>query len=279
VKDNRHKYHNAAPTGFLIALGFIAVGALVATWAGWVGLGTLTGFGKMHPLPGIWDELEINTAVTLPLGIEAYGFLAIGSWLSGWMPNEKAAKFAMFSGLFSIFLGMSAQVGFHLLEVSRHSAPGADAPWLAVILVACVPNTVLGAASILAHLLRSGTPGESEQDAPVVAKRPRKREKPAPDVVAILEPAPGDQELPELESLEPQASLSSSSRGVTPEIRERARELIQDAEERGRQFGRSRLMQELDVTEHQAKMLLSEIREQIARHQASELERVARNYR
>lgn len=262
MKDNRHTHHHqAAPVWVLVTLGFIALGALVATWAGWVGLGALTGFGKMHPLPGILDDFEINTAVTLPLGIEAYGFLAIGAWLSGWVPNERAAKFAMTSGLFSIFLGMSAQVAYHLLVTSRQEMPGGHAPWLVVLLVACVPNTVLGAASILAHLLRPGAAGE--QDAPAVAKRSRKRGKPAPGMVTILEATPGDQEQAALESLEPQVSLPSSSRTVPPEVRQRALILIQDAEERGRQFGRSRLMQELDVTEHQAKLLLQEIRAQL----------------
>jgi hypothetical protein len=272
VKDNRHTHHHqAAPVWVLVTLGFIALGALVATWAGWVGLGALTGFGKMHPLPGILDDFEINTAVTLPLGIEAYGFLAIGAWLSGWVPNERAAKFAMTSGLFSIFLGMSAQVAYHLLVTSRQEMPGGHAPWLVVLLVACVPNTVLGAASILAHLLRPGASGAAgEQDAPAVAKRSRKREKPAPTIPLLPHPAvvkalakQEKQRAEILESLEPQDVQASSFKGVPPDVRQRALELIQDAEERGRQFGRSRLMQELDVTEHQAKLLLQEIRAQL----------------
>ena len=32
----------------------LAVPAAVAVWSGWVGIGQMTGFGEMHPLPGIW---------------------------------------------------------------------------------------------------------------------------------------------------------------------------------------------------------------------------------
>ena len=31
----------------------------------------MTGFGQVHPLPGIWDSFHINTAVTLPIDVEA----------------------------------------------------------------------------------------------------------------------------------------------------------------------------------------------------------------
>lgn len=49
-------------------LFLIASPAAVAVWSGWVGLGTLCGFGVIHPLPGIWDGLRVNTAITLPVG-------------------------------------------------------------------------------------------------------------------------------------------------------------------------------------------------------------------
>jgi hypothetical protein len=50
----------------------LAAPAAVAVWSGWVGIGQMTGFGMVHPLPGIWDSLRIDTAVTLPVGVEAY---------------------------------------------------------------------------------------------------------------------------------------------------------------------------------------------------------------
>jgi hypothetical protein len=34
----------------------LAVPAAVAVWSGWVGIGELTGFGQVHPLPGIWSS-------------------------------------------------------------------------------------------------------------------------------------------------------------------------------------------------------------------------------
>ncbi len=43
----------------------IGASAGTATWSGWVGLGELTGFGVVHPLPGIWDDLTLNTALLM----------------------------------------------------------------------------------------------------------------------------------------------------------------------------------------------------------------------
>jgi hypothetical protein len=45
----------------------LALPAAVAVWSGWVGIGQLTGFGQVHPLPGIWGSLHIDSAVTLPV--------------------------------------------------------------------------------------------------------------------------------------------------------------------------------------------------------------------
>jgi hypothetical protein len=60
----------------------IAAPAAVAVWSGWVGLGGMCGFGIIHPLPGIWDSLRINTAITLPIGVESYGAYALYAWLA-----------------------------------------------------------------------------------------------------------------------------------------------------------------------------------------------------
>ena len=60
----------------------LALPAAVAVWSGWVGIGQLTGFGEVHPLPGLWDSLHLNTAVTLPVGVEAYAAYALRAWLS-----------------------------------------------------------------------------------------------------------------------------------------------------------------------------------------------------
>ncbi len=61
-------------------LYLIALPAAVAVWSGWVGLGTLCGFGVIRPLPGIWDAAHLNTAITLPIGVEAYGSSALAAW-------------------------------------------------------------------------------------------------------------------------------------------------------------------------------------------------------
>src|SRR6266568_831542 len=60
----------------------LAAPAFVAIWSGWVGLGGLTGFGLVHPLPGIADSFTLNSAITLPIGVEAYAAYALRVWLA-----------------------------------------------------------------------------------------------------------------------------------------------------------------------------------------------------
>src|SRR5947207_13446308 len=59
----------------------IAAPAAVAVWSGWVGLGLMCGFGVVHPLPGIVGGFTINSAITLPVGVEAYAVYAMAAWL------------------------------------------------------------------------------------------------------------------------------------------------------------------------------------------------------
>lgn len=61
-------------------LYLIALPAAVAVWSGWVGLGTLCGFGLNHPLPGIWDAATVNTAIALPVGSRR---TALTRWVHG----------------------------------------------------------------------------------------------------------------------------------------------------------------------------------------------------
>jgi hypothetical protein len=129
----------------------IGAPAAVAVWSGWVGLGALCGFGVIHPLPGIWPSARLNTAITLPVGVEAYGAYALGAWLSpGSAPG--ARRFARRSAIGSLVLGMAGQVAYHLLAAA-HSA---RAPWPVVVLVSCLPVATLGLATALTHLLREG---------------------------------------------------------------------------------------------------------------------------
>ncbi len=131
-------------------LFLIAAPAAVAVWSGWVGLGTLCGFGVIHPLPGIWGALKLNTAITLPIGVEAYGAYALGAWLAPLDVPELARRFAKRSAVGALALGMTGQVVYHLLAAA-HATHG---PWPVVVLVSCMPVVTLGFGAALTHLLR-----------------------------------------------------------------------------------------------------------------------------
>jgi DNA-binding transcriptional ArsR family regulator len=133
-------------------LVLIAAPAAVAVWSGWVGLGTLCGFGIVHPLPGIVPAFQLNTAITLPVGVEAYGAYALGAWLTPAVPAA-VRRFACRSALGALVLGMAGQVIYHLLA----AAHAARAPWPVVVLVSCLPVVTLGFGAGLTHLLRAGS--------------------------------------------------------------------------------------------------------------------------
>ncbi|MFI5698390.1 ABC transporter permease [Kribbella sp. NPDC051586] len=128
----------------------LALPAFVAVWSGWVGLGELTGFGVVHPLPGIADGFTLNSAITLPIGVETYAAFALRVWLSGRVP-AKARKFAKVSALSALALGALGQVAYHLLEAAGVTA----APWPITTAVACLPVAVLGMGAALAHLIHT----------------------------------------------------------------------------------------------------------------------------
>jgi hypothetical protein len=127
----------------------IAAGAFVSIWSGWVGLGKLTGFGPVVLLPGIADEWVINSAITLPLGVEAYAAFALWVWLSDAPVSTRARTFARWSALGALALGAAGQVAYHLL-----TAAGVErAPWLITAFVSCLPVVVLGCGAALVHLI------------------------------------------------------------------------------------------------------------------------------
>jgi len=138
------------PRSWPVAL--LALPAFVAIWSGWVGLGELTGFGVMHPLPGIWDEFSLNTAITLPVGVETYAAYALAVWLSGRAPHT-ARRFARWSAIGSLIFGAAGQVAYHLLT----AAGVTHAPWWITTAVACLPVAVLGMGAALAHLIHAST--------------------------------------------------------------------------------------------------------------------------
>lgn len=127
----------------------IGLAAAVAVWSGWVGLGQLAGFGIIHPLPGIWDGLRINTAVVLPLSVEAYAAYALRIWLGTASQHRRTLRFAKHSAITSMVIGAIAQVAYHLMSAAGYT----HAPWPIVTLVAIVPVIVLGLASALAKLV------------------------------------------------------------------------------------------------------------------------------
>jgi hypothetical protein len=126
----------------------IAAPAAVAVWSGWVGLGGMCGFGLVQPFPGIvaW---HLDTAITLPVGVEAYGAYALGAWLTPGVPDQ-ARTFARRSAVGALVLGMLGQVVYHLLS----AAYATRAPWPVVVLVSCMPVVTLGFGAALTHLLR-----------------------------------------------------------------------------------------------------------------------------
>ena len=128
----------------------IAAPAAVAVWSGWVGLGGLCGFGVIHPLPGIADGVHLNTAITLPVGVEAYGAYALYAWLGG-ETGPRARDFAQKSAIGALILGCLGQVAFHVLA-ARHDT---RAPGLVVVLVACLPVVTLSFAAALTHLMHA----------------------------------------------------------------------------------------------------------------------------
>lgn len=129
----------------------LALPAFVAIWGGWVGLGRLTGFGPIELLPGIWDGLTINSAITLPIGVETYAAFAMRVWLSDSTTSDRAREFAKWSTFGSLALGMAGQVAYHLMT----AAGVTRAPWPITTLVSCLPVVVLGCGAALAHLLHT----------------------------------------------------------------------------------------------------------------------------
>lgn len=128
----------------------VAAPAFVAIWAGWVGIGKLTGFGKVVVLPGIADWLVVDTAITLPVGVEAYAAYAFYVALNPWAP-ARARKFAAWSAGLAVLLGMGGQAAYHLMTAAHVD----KAPWLITTLVSCLPVAVFGVAAALVHMVRA----------------------------------------------------------------------------------------------------------------------------
>jgi hypothetical protein len=86
----------------------LAVPAAAEVWSGWVGIAQKTGFGMVSLLPGIWSSLHLDTAVTLPVGVECYAAYALRAWLAGGHAiSDRTRRFARWSAICSFTLGMA----------------------------------------------------------------------------------------------------------------------------------------------------------------------------
>ncbi len=124
--------------------------ASVAIWGGWVGLGEMAGFGVVNLLPGIGEGFEVNTAITLPIGMEVYAAYALYVWLSG-RAVGKAKAFAKRSAITSLVVGALGQAVYHVMEAAGVGV----APWYVTAVVACLPVAVLGMGAALAHMVKA----------------------------------------------------------------------------------------------------------------------------
>ena len=105
----------------------LAVPAAAEVWSGWAGIAQKTGFGMVPLLPGIWSSLHLDTAVTLPVGVECYAAYALRAWLAaGHAISDRTRRFARRSAIGSFALGMAGQVAFHLMDQDRITR----APWV-----------------------------------------------------------------------------------------------------------------------------------------------------
>ncbi len=130
----------------------LAVPAAAEVWSGWTGIAQKTGFGMVAPLPGIWPSLHLDTAITLPVGVEAYAAYALRAWLATeHAVSARTRRFAKWSAVFSMTLGMAGQVTYHLLA----QAGVTRAPWPITTAVSCLPVLVLAMGTALAHMLRA----------------------------------------------------------------------------------------------------------------------------
>jgi hypothetical protein len=148
----------------------LAAPAAAEVWSGWVGIAQRTGFGLVSPLPGIWPSLHVDTAITLPVGVEAYAAYALRAWLaSEHTVSARTRRFAKWSAIFSFTLGMAGQIAYHLLA----QADAARAPWPVTTIVSCLPVLVLAMGTTLAHMLRADAIGhgsDAEITGPAVVR-------------------------------------------------------------------------------------------------------------
>lgn len=138
----------------------IAAPAAVAIWSGWVGLGEKCGFGPIRPLPGIAPGVVINTAITLPVGVEAYGAYALSVWLGAKGIDSTTRRWARLSAIGALLLGCLGQITYHLLAAAGITR----APWPVVTAVSCLPVVTLALAAALTHMMLASRRGDGAEE-------------------------------------------------------------------------------------------------------------------
>jgi hypothetical protein len=112
----------------------------------------MAGFGPVRLLPGIADQVVINTAITLPIGMEVYAAYALYVWLSG-KARGRARRMARTSAIAALIVGAAGQIAYHVMAAAGVGV----APWWITAGVACLPVAVLGMGAALAHMVRAET--------------------------------------------------------------------------------------------------------------------------
>jgi hypothetical protein len=196
----------------------LAAPAAAEVWSGWVGIAQKTGFGRVPLLPGIWPALHLDTAITLPIGVEAYAAYALRAWLTtGHAVSSRTRRFAKWSAICSFALGMAGQVAYHLLA----QAGTAHAPWVITTIVSCLPVLVLGMGTTLAHMLHADTAAADtphSQAAPAIRRSPTWSEDqagPGQDQAARRQ-APAGSGPPARTRLSPRQDYSATARTIRP---------------------------------------------------------------
>jgi hypothetical protein len=124
----------------------------------------------MVPLmPGIRPSLHLDTAVTLPVGVECYAAYALRAWLAAdHAISGRTRRFARRPAVFSFTLGMAGQVAFHPMDQDQITT----APWAITTLVSCLPVLVLGMGTAVAHMLREDTAAAKPRTGPTHPDQP-----------------------------------------------------------------------------------------------------------
>jgi len=104
----------------------LAAPAAAEVWSGWVGIAQKTGFGLVSPLPGIWPSLHLDTAITLPVGVEAYAAYALRAWLAHDSAiSARTRRFAKWSAICSfVILSFRVSRGCDLRRLAEDTVLG-----------------------------------------------------------------------------------------------------------------------------------------------------------